>query len=113
MSTDPLAAALAWQAAVDRRYRAARPRSEAVVLRARGLMPGGESRVGSSVPPFGPVFVEGHGQELTDIDGNVVLDTTNNATSLIHGHANPTIVAAATAAVERGTQWLGLNPGIV
>ena len=29
---------LAWQAAVDRRYRAARPRSEALALRARGLL---------------------------------------------------------------------------
>jgi glutamate-1-semialdehyde 2,1-aminomutase len=111
--TDAVAAALAWQAAVDRRYRAARPRSEALALRARGLMAGGETRVGSSVPPFGPVFAEARGQELTDVDGNVVLDNTNNATSLIHGHANPAIVAAASAAVGRGTQWLGLNPSIV
>jgi glutamate-1-semialdehyde 2,1-aminomutase len=104
---------LAWQAAVERRYREARPRSEALALRARALMPGGETRVGSSVPPFGPAFVEGRGQELTDVDGNVVLDTTNNATSLIHGHANPAIVEAAIRQVRRGTQWLGLNPGIV
>lgn len=113
MTMDPLAAAIAWQAAVDRRYRAARPRSEALALRARSLLAGGETRVGSTVPPFGPVFVEAHGQELTDVDGNVVLDTTNNATSLVHGHANPAIVAAASQAVARGTQWLGLNPGIV
>jgi glutamate-1-semialdehyde 2,1-aminomutase len=113
MTTEPLAAALAWQAAVDRRYRAARPRSEALALRARGLLAGGETRVGSTVPPFGPVFAEAHGQELTDVDGNVILDTTNNATSLVHGHANPSIVAAASQAVARGTQWLGLNPGIV
>jgi glutamate-1-semialdehyde 2,1-aminomutase len=76
-------------------------------------MAGGETRVGSTVPPFGPAFTEGRGQELTDVDGNVVLDTTNNATSLIHGHAHPAIVAPASAAVARGTQWLGLNPGIV
>lgn len=113
MTAEPLAAALAWQAAVDRRYRAARPRSEALALRARGLMAGGETRVGSTVPPFGPVFAEAHGQELTDVDGNVILDTTNNATSLVHGHAHPAIVAAASQAVARGTQWLGLNPGIV
>ncbi len=113
MASQPLAAALAWQAAVDRRYRAARPRTEALVLRARGLLAGGDTRVGSSVPPFGPAFLEAHGQELTDVDGNVVLDTTNNATSLIHGHANPAIVEAATWQVARGTQWLGLNPGIV
>src|SRR6476661_2332777 len=85
-------AVLAWSAAVERRYREARPRSEALMLRARGLLPGGETRVGSAVPPFGPIFVQGKGQELTDVDGNVVLDTTHNATSLIHGHANPTIV---------------------
>jgi glutamate-1-semialdehyde 2,1-aminomutase len=108
-----LEAALAWQAAVDRRYRAARPRSEAMALRARSLLAGGETRGGSTAPPFGPVFVQGRGQELTDVDGNVVLDTTNNATSLIHGHAHPAIVEAATAQVARGTQWLGLNPGIV
>jgi glutamate-1-semialdehyde 2,1-aminomutase len=113
MTTEPLDAALAWQAAVDRRYRAARPRSEALALRARALMAGGETRVGSTVPPYGPVFAEAHGQELTDVDGNVILDTTNNATSLIHGHANPAIVEAATRQVARGTQWLGLNPGII
>jgi len=113
VATRALDAAQAWQAAVVARYRAARPRSEAVTLRARGLLAGGDTRVGSSVPPFGPVFVHGSGQELTDLDGNVVLDTTNNATSLIHGHANPAIVAAATAQIGHGTQWLGLNPGIV
>jgi glutamate-1-semialdehyde 2,1-aminomutase len=76
-------------------------------------MPGGETRNGSSVPPFGPVWAEGHGQEITDIDGNVLLDTTNNATSLIHGHANPAIVDAATHQIARGSQWLGLNPAVV
>lgn len=104
---------LAWQVAVERRYRAARPRSEALALRARTLLAGGETRVGSTVPPFGPIFAEGRGQELTDVDGNIVLDTTNNATSLIHGHANPAIVEAASRQIARGTQWLGLNPGIV
>jgi glutamate-1-semialdehyde 2,1-aminomutase len=104
---------LAWQAAVEHRYRAARPRTEALSLRARALLPGGETRVGSTVPPFGPIFTEGSGQELTDVDGNVVIDTTNNATSLIHGHANPAIVEAATQQVRRGTQWLGLNPPII
>ncbi len=106
-------AVLAWRAAVERRYRATRPRTEALAMRARGLLPGGETRVGSTVAPFGPIFVEAHGQELTDVDGNVVLDTTNNATSLIHGHANPAIVAAASAQIARGTQWLGLNPHTV
>src|SRR5436189_5020596 len=104
---------LAWQSAVERRYREARPRAEALALRARALVPGGETRVGSTVPPFGPIFVEAHGQELTDIDGNVLLDTTNNATSLIHGHANRAIVEAATRQIAKGTQWLGLNPHIV
>ena len=113
MATRAFDAAQAWQAAVEARYRAARPRSEAIAQRARGLLAGGETRVGSSVPPFAPVFAHGSGQELTDLDGNVVLDTTNNATSLIHGHANPAIVAAATAQISHGTQWLGLNPGIV
>jgi glutamate-1-semialdehyde 2,1-aminomutase len=103
-------AVLAWSAAVERRYREARPRSEALAMRARGLLPGGETRVGSAVPPFGPIFAAGHGEELTDVDGNVVLDTTHNATSLIHGHANPTIVEAATRQIVNGTQWLGLNP---
>src|SRR3989304_5919613 len=96
---------LAWQAAVERRYRTARPRSEALSLRARALLPGGETRVGSTVPPFGPIFVEGHGQELTDVDGNAVLDTTNTATPLIHGPANPAIVEAASRQGAPGTQW--------
>ncbi len=106
-------AALAWQAAVERRYRAARPRSEALHLRARSLLPGGDTRFGATVEPFGTVFTEGHGEELTDVDGNVVLDTTHNATALIHGHAHPAIVDAVTRQIANGTQWLGLNPALV
>ncbi|WP_018099374.1 aminotransferase class III-fold pyridoxal phosphate-dependent enzyme [Sinorhizobium meliloti] len=45
----------------------------------------------------------GTGATLTDVDGNSYIDYHNNFSTLIHGHGNPSIRAAITSQLERGT----------
>ena len=42
---------------------------------------------------------------MTDVEGEQRLDFINNMTSLIHGHAHPTIVEAVSKQLERGTAF--------
>jgi glutamate-1-semialdehyde 2,1-aminomutase len=71
-------------------------------------MPGGNSRITVFGKPH-PVYARaGSGARITDVDGVERLDFLNNNTTLIHGHAHPEIVAAITAAVQRGTCFGGM-----
>jgi glutamate-1-semialdehyde 2,1-aminomutase len=69
------------------------------------VLPGGTSRTVHQTQPH-PIYAsEGAGAVVTDVDGNRYLDFYNNATSLIHGHAHPAIVAAIEAQARRGTAF--------
>jgi glutamate-1-semialdehyde 2,1-aminomutase len=53
-----------------------------------------------------PLFVErGEGAELVDVDGARYVDWVMSWGPLIAGHAHPDVVAAVTAAAERGTSY--------
>jgi glutamate-1-semialdehyde 2,1-aminomutase len=53
-----------------------------------------------------PIFVErGEGCELVDADGNRYVDWVGSWGPLILGHAHPGVLAAVTAAAERGTSF--------
>jgi glutamate-1-semialdehyde 2,1-aminomutase len=53
-----------------------------------------------------PVFVErGEGCELVDVDGNRYIDWVCSWGPLILGHAHPEVLAAVTAAAQRGTSF--------
>jgi glutamate-1-semialdehyde 2,1-aminomutase len=53
-----------------------------------------------------PVFIaSGEGAELIDVDGNRYIDYVCSWGPAILGHANPDVVAAVTAAAERGTSY--------
>jgi glutamate-1-semialdehyde 2,1-aminomutase len=53
-----------------------------------------------------PVFIaSGEGAELIDVDGNRYVDYVCSWGPAILGHANPDVVAAVTAAAERGTSY--------
>jgi glutamate-1-semialdehyde 2,1-aminomutase len=71
--------------------------------RARGVMPGGNTRTTLFIPPYPPYAVRGAGFELVDVDGRRLIDLHANYTSLVHGHAHPAVVAAAVEAVSDGT----------
>jgi glutamate-1-semialdehyde 2,1-aminomutase len=45
------------------------------------------------------------GFRVTDIEGVEYIDFSNNMASLLHGHANPEIVAAVTAQLHRGSAF--------
>ncbi|HZQ59960.1 MAG TPA: aspartate aminotransferase family protein, partial [Casimicrobiaceae bacterium] len=71
--------------------------------RARAVMPGGNSRLTIFQSPY-PIYAErGAGCRVYDVDGVERVDFVNNYTSLLHGHADPGIMAAVTAQLARGT----------
>jgi len=91
-------------------------RSAELFSRALEVTPGG---VNSPVRAFGPVggvprFIErGAGPYLTDIDGREYVDLVCSWGPMILGHAHPSVVAAVSAALERGTSFGAATPGEV
>jgi len=91
-------------------------RSAELFSRALEVTPGG---VNSPVRAFGPVggvprFIErGAGPYLTDIDGREYVDLVCSWGPMILGHAHPLVVAAVSAALERGTSFGAATPGEV
>ncbi len=84
------------------------PVSQSLYDRAAAVTPGG---VNSPVRAFGAVggtprfMVSGTGPYLTDADGREYVDLVCSWGPMILGHAHPEVVAAARAAVERGTSF--------
>ena len=66
---------------------------------------------GSAVFSPGPVVLErGGGARVWDLDGNEYADFMMSFGALIHGHAHPAIVHAATHAVENGSHFASATP---
>jgi glutamate-1-semialdehyde 2,1-aminomutase len=82
--------------------------SDELYRRARSVIPGG---VNSPVRAFRSVggdprfMASGAGARITDVDGRTYLDYVCSWGPLILGHAHPEVVAAAVAAVERGSSF--------
>jgi len=82
--------------------------SQELFARAQEVIPGG---VNSPVRGFGSVggtprfMVRGAGAYLSDVDGNRYTDYVGSWGPLILGHARPEVVAAATAAIRRGSSY--------
>ncbi|MEM7220415.1 MAG: aspartate aminotransferase family protein [Pseudomonadota bacterium] len=87
------------------RYRAFSPGSEALAARARQVFPGGDTRASAHYGPYPLVMADASGCLMTDVDGNQIVDFMHNFTSLIHGHAQPDVVAAVQAQVARGSAY--------
>lgn len=80
-------------------------RSRAAAERAAPVLPGGLVRSTLNFAPH-PVFAErGEGAYLIDLDGNRYLDLHNNFTALAVGHCHPSVVAALTRQLARGTTF--------
>jgi glutamate-1-semialdehyde 2,1-aminomutase len=80
-------------------------RSDALHKRAQRVLPGGNTRTTVYRDPY-PIYARsGGGGRIVDADGIERIDFLNNYTALIHGHAHPSIVRAATAAVETGSAF--------
>jgi glutamate-1-semialdehyde 2,1-aminomutase len=89
------------------RFREARPRTLAMLSRARAHMPNGTPMAWMASDNEPPVYIDhGRGPGFTDIDGFSYLDFNASDMSMFCGHANPAIVAAVQAQVARSTQFL-------
>ena len=91
--------------AETRRWMAADSKSAQLYARAQQVLPGGNTRTTVYMAPRPPYAESGDGCWITDVDGDRRLDCLNNYTALIHGHAHPAIVAAATDRLRRGTSF--------
>src|SRR5436190_12374165 len=90
---------------VGNRYLEPGSRSAELFARAQAVMPGGNSRTTVFMAPYPPYADSGDGCWVTDVDGDRRLDCLNNYTALIHGHAHPALVDAATRRLARGSSF--------
>src|SRR5499426_2246019 len=91
--------------AETRRWAAPGSRSAALFAQAQGVMPGGNTRTTVYMAPYPPYAASGDGCWITDVEGDRRLDCLNNYTALIHGHAHPAIVEAATRRLALGASF--------
>lgn len=81
------------------------PKSCAMHIAAQRVLPGGNSRNAVYFKPH-PIYVaQGKGYRIYDVDGNEYIDFLNNYTSLILGHAYPSVIAAVQAQLHLGTAF--------
>jgi glutamate-1-semialdehyde aminotransferase len=89
------------------RFRQSRPRSLAMLERARAHMPNGLPMSWMASDNDQAVYIDrGDGAGFTDIDGFGYVDFNASDMAMFCGHANPAIVAAVQAQVARSTQFL-------
>jgi glutamate-1-semialdehyde 2,1-aminomutase len=79
--------------------------SRAMYDRALASLPGGNSRTTVFMKPYPIYAARGEGCRVWDVDGNPYIDCINNFTSLIHGHAHPSLIAAATRQLALGSAF--------
>ena len=87
------------------RYLSRTKRSKANDAKAKGYLPGGDTRSSTYFFPYPSYMEKGEGFCLYDCDGNRYIDFLNNYTSLIHGHAYPPVIRAAGAQLGKGTVY--------
>jgi glutamate-1-semialdehyde 2,1-aminomutase len=90
-------------------YAACRPQSQNHQVRARHVMPGGNTRSVLHVDPFPIVIARGHADELTDIDGNTYIDCAGEFSAGLYGHDDPVILEALHEAMQGGLVLSGPN----
>jgi glutamate-1-semialdehyde 2,1-aminomutase len=85
-----------------------RYKSQEIYERSCGVIPGGVNSPVRSFPGLAqtPLVAErGSGDKVTDSDGYSYIDYCGSWGALIHGHAHPKIVEAATSRVELGSSF--------
>src|SRR5713101_6149630 len=89
------------------RFRQDRPRTLAMIDRARARMPNGVPMAWMASDNDQPVYVDhGHGPGFTDLDGFSYVDFNASDMAMFCGHANPAIVRAVQEQAARSTQFL-------
>ena len=83
-------------------------KSAALYTRALNCLPGGVNSPVRAMQAIGrtPLFIDrGDGAELIDVDGNSYVDYVCSWGPLIHGHADPDVIAAIKAQADKGTTF--------
>jgi len=89
------------------RFRRDRPRSMAMIGRARAHMPNGTPMAWMASDNDQPVYIDhGDGPGFTDVDGFTYVDFNASDMAMFCGHASPAIVTAVQAQAARSTQFL-------
>ena len=89
------------------RFQEARPRSRAMLARAREHMPNGTPMAWMAFHDDQLVYIDhGEGPGFTDIDGFGYVDFNASDMAMFCGHANPAIAAAVQLRAARSTQFL-------
>jgi glutamate-1-semialdehyde 2,1-aminomutase len=89
------------------RFRSGRPRSLALIERARAHMPNGVPMAWMVSDNDQPIYLDhGRGPAFTDIDGFEYVDFNASDMAMFGGHAHPAIVRAVQAQARRSTQFL-------
>ncbi|HJU31641.1 MAG TPA: aminotransferase class III-fold pyridoxal phosphate-dependent enzyme [Hyphomicrobiaceae bacterium] len=83
-------------------YAAARPASAAIHEKARGVLPGGNTRSVLFYTPFPTAMTRGEGCFLEDVDGHRYVDFCGEYTAGLFGHSEKRITSALHAAIDRG-----------
>jgi glutamate-1-semialdehyde 2,1-aminomutase len=95
-------------------FRQGRPRSLAMIERARAHMPNGMPMAWMAYDNDQVVYIDhGEGAGFTDLDGHTYLDFNASDMAMFCGHAHPAIVAAIRAQAGRSTQFLLPTEGSV
>jgi glutamate-1-semialdehyde 2,1-aminomutase len=79
--------------------------SRTMYNRALASLPGGNTRTTVFMKPYPIYAARGEGCRVWDVDGNEFIDCINNFTSLIHGHAHPSLIEAATRQLSVGSAF--------
>lgn len=79
--------------------------SAVLFRRAQAVLTEGGSRSTIRIAPYSIYVREAKGKYIIDVDGNKLIDFNSNYTSMIHGHAHPALIEAATQQMHRGTGY--------
>jgi glutamate-1-semialdehyde 2,1-aminomutase len=91
----------------QQRFAAARPRTLALLERARAHLPNGVPMAWMALDQEVPAFIEhGEGASFTDVDGHRYVDVNISDMVMFCGYGNPVIAEAVADRARRGTQFL-------
>ena len=93
--------------------RSALPGSAKLHARATAALAGGATHDSWRFEPFAPAFVSARGPYKRDVDGRDYVDLWMGHGSLILGHGDPEITAAALEQARLGTHLAGLTPVMI
>ena len=89
----------------ERRFLARQPRSRALLERARRSLVGGVTSNWQIARPQAVWISHGRGSKIVDVDGTEYVDLHGGYGAMAVGHAHPSVVAAVSERVAKGTHF--------